>query len=195
MWHGGPWWRWCWLWITPDSSTSALWQFYQQRQLEQVGGMDEGVRILPILYLRYLKGSLTCRKILRHRTSGFTSHLKEGVLRIFIALKNPSPRLGLNPRPLGPVASTLTSTPLRRLTSWYHVGGYQCCRRTYHHCLESILHVCNNFMTTQCHKPDDYKQDLHLRENLKSHIQHCICCVLQILKGCILLHLNNFNLV
>jgi hypothetical protein len=65
-------------------------------------------------YLKYLKGSLTCRKILPHETSGFTSHPKEGVLRIFIALKN-SPRPGVNPQPLGPVASTLTTTPLRRL--------------------------------------------------------------------------------
>jgi hypothetical protein len=65
-------------------------------------------------YLKYLKGFLTCRKVLRHRTSGFTSRPKEGVLRIFIVLKNPSPRRGLNPRPLRPVASTLTSTPPRR---------------------------------------------------------------------------------
>jgi hypothetical protein len=36
-------------------------------------------------YLKYLKGSLTCRKISRHRTSGFTSQPKEGVLWIFIA--------------------------------------------------------------------------------------------------------------
>jgi hypothetical protein len=43
------------------------------------------------------------------------SHTKEGVLRIFIALKNPSLRPGLNPRPLGPVASTLITTPPRRL--------------------------------------------------------------------------------
>jgi hypothetical protein len=55
-------------------------------------------------YLKYLKGSLTCRK---------NSFPNEGVLRIFIALKNPSPLLGLNPRPLGPVASTLTTTPPR----------------------------------------------------------------------------------
>jgi hypothetical protein len=40
----------------------------------------------------YVNGSLTCRKILRHGNSGFTSHQKEGVLRIFITLKNPSPR-------------------------------------------------------------------------------------------------------
>jgi hypothetical protein len=38
-------------------------------------------------HLKYLKGSLTCRKILRHGTSGFTSHPKEGLLRICIALK------------------------------------------------------------------------------------------------------------
>jgi hypothetical protein len=53
------------------------------------------------------KSSLTCRKILLHGNSGFTSHPKEGVLRIFIALKNASPWLGSNPQPLGPVASTL----------------------------------------------------------------------------------------
>jgi hypothetical protein len=46
---------------------------------------------------------------------GFTSHPKEGVLRILIALKNPSPRPGLNTRTLGPMASTLTITPPRRL--------------------------------------------------------------------------------
>jgi hypothetical protein len=57
----------------------------------------------------------SCCKILRHRTSGFTSHPKEGVLRIFIALRNPSPRPGSNVVPLGPATSTLTTTPPRRL--------------------------------------------------------------------------------
>jgi hypothetical protein len=60
------------------------------------------------------KTSLTCRKILRHGTSGFTSHPKEGVLRNFIALKNPSTWPDSNPRPLGPVASILTTTPPKR---------------------------------------------------------------------------------
>jgi hypothetical protein len=60
------------------------------------------------------KSSFTCRKILLHGTSGFTSHPKEGVLRIFIALKNLSPWPGSNPRPLDPVASTLTTAPSRR---------------------------------------------------------------------------------
>jgi hypothetical protein len=37
------------------------------------------------------------------------------VLRIFITLKNPSSWPGSNPKPLGPVAITLTSIPPRRL--------------------------------------------------------------------------------
>jgi hypothetical protein len=37
------------------------------------------------------KGSLKCRKILQHGADGFTDPPKEGVLWIFIALKNPSP--------------------------------------------------------------------------------------------------------
>jgi hypothetical protein len=60
-------------------------------------------------YLKYLRGSLTCRKILRYGTS----HPKEVMLWIFIVLTNPSPRPGLNPRPSGPVTSTLTTKPPR----------------------------------------------------------------------------------
>jgi hypothetical protein len=41
------------------------------------------------------------------------------VLRIFIAIKNPSPRPGLNLRPFGTVASTLTTAPPRRLQAPY----------------------------------------------------------------------------
>jgi hypothetical protein len=62
------------------------------------------------------KRSLTCRKILGHETSGFPVR-EEVVLRIFIALKNPSPWLGSNPQTLGPVTSTLTTTPPMRLGS------------------------------------------------------------------------------
>jgi hypothetical protein len=70
-------------------------------------------------YLKYLKGYLTCRKTLRHVTPGFTYRPKEGVLWILIALKNQSPLPGLNPRPLGPVASTLTTIPPRRHVCYY----------------------------------------------------------------------------
>jgi hypothetical protein len=51
------------------------------------------------------KSSLTCHKILQHGASGFTSHLKEGVLQIFVALKNTSHWPGLNQQSLGLVAS------------------------------------------------------------------------------------------
>jgi hypothetical protein len=36
------------------------------------------------------------------------------MLQIFIALKNPSPQLCLNPQTFGPMASTLTITPLQQ---------------------------------------------------------------------------------
>jgi hypothetical protein len=54
--------------------------------------MNEGGIFLPIQCLRYLKGPLTCCKILRHGASRFTSRPKEGVRQILIALKNPSHR-------------------------------------------------------------------------------------------------------
>jgi hypothetical protein len=67
---------------------------------EKVGERDEGVRII-LSVSEISQGISTCRKILRHGTSGFTSHPKEGVLRIFIALKNTSPRQDFEPTILG----------------------------------------------------------------------------------------------
>jgi hypothetical protein len=48
--------------------------------------MGEGNENLVYSSPRNFKRSLTYLEILRHGTSGFTSHPKEGVLRIFIAL-------------------------------------------------------------------------------------------------------------
>jgi hypothetical protein len=113
--HGQPW-RWCCrLEITPDSSTRELSGSPTSRHLvasKRNGQMSEN---FAYQYLRYLKGSLTYLEILRHGTSVFTSHLKEGVLWIFIALKNPLPQPGFNLQPLGPVAITLTTTSLSQL--------------------------------------------------------------------------------
>jgi hypothetical protein len=81
--------------------------------------MDEGNENLVYPALRDLKISWTCCKIVRHGTSGFTSHPKEGMLQVFITLKNPLPWLGSNLQPLGPVASTLTTTPPRWLWTPY----------------------------------------------------------------------------
>jgi hypothetical protein len=53
------------------------------------------------------------KKFLRHGADSFTFPPKEGVLRIFIALKNPSPSAGLNSRSVFPMASTLTTRPPR----------------------------------------------------------------------------------
>jgi hypothetical protein len=41
--------------------------------------------------------------------SGFISSLLEGVLWIFIVLKNPLPSNGFEPKTLGPMVSTLTT--------------------------------------------------------------------------------------
>jgi hypothetical protein len=125
---GQPWWWWWWWWcrlgITSDLSTRTRWQSYQQRHLERVGEKDEGMRIFRIQYLWYVNGSFTCREILRHGTSGFTSHpSEERCAADFIALKNPSARSDLNARPLGPVASKLTTIPPRRLSE--HLRHYK----------------------------------------------------------------------
>jgi hypothetical protein len=81
---------------------------YTSRARGRVGGGSENLVYPPPWDF---KTSFTCRKFVRHRTSGFTSHPKEVVLRISITLKNPSPWPRSNPQPLGPVASTLTTTP------------------------------------------------------------------------------------
>jgi hypothetical protein len=52
--------------------------------------------------------------ILQHGASNFTHTHKEGMLWMFIALKNPLPWLALNMWTLGPMASILTITPPRR---------------------------------------------------------------------------------
>jgi hypothetical protein len=61
------------------------------------------------IWLSY-PGSTFCvtdLKIFQHGADVCTSPPKECVLRIFIALKNPSPRPGLNPRTFSPVASVV----------------------------------------------------------------------------------------
>jgi hypothetical protein len=57
------------------------------------------------------KGSIICHKILRLCADDFIFPPNEGVLRIIIALKIHRFRLGLIPRTLGPVTSTLTTRP------------------------------------------------------------------------------------
>jgi hypothetical protein len=48
---------------------------------------------------------------LRHETDGFTSHPKEGALRIFFGLKNPKASAGFEPAILGTKCQHATSRP------------------------------------------------------------------------------------
>jgi hypothetical protein len=139
---------WYWLRLNPNLFTRALWlstglQSCQQghlccspqcclvschpRHLERVGGGQRNENLLSRSVWDY-KWSFTCHKILQHGTYGFTFHLKEVVLQIFIALKNPSSWLGLNPRPIGPVASTIKTTPPEwqwiYLTLYWHMFNW-----------------------------------------------------------------------
>jgi hypothetical protein len=70
-----------------DSYTRALWQFYQQRHLGASRWNARRSENFAYQYTRYANSTLAWRKILRYGASRFTSHPKEGVLRMFIALK------------------------------------------------------------------------------------------------------------
>jgi hypothetical protein len=88
--------------LNPDVTVRAIWQSHQETRVRN------GLLIL----LTSTTSSIHARKVLlhavnlRHGTDGFTSPPKEVVLRIFITLLS-------NPRTLGPVASTLTTSPPR----------------------------------------------------------------------------------
>jgi hypothetical protein len=108
--------------LTPNSSTRVPWQPWVLSGgpvTRDITGASRrmGEENVNLVYPSPwdCKRSLTCCKILRHWTSGFTSHPKEGVLLTFIALKYSSLWPGSNLRPLGPVERTLTTTPPRPL--------------------------------------------------------------------------------
>jgi hypothetical protein len=99
-----------------DSSIRALWQSYQQIHMGASRRNGRGSENFAYHYLRYYKGSLRCRKSydvgpqallpIRRKVCGrFLSPLKIRYLgRVWT----------VNPRHLGQVASTLTTTPPRR---------------------------------------------------------------------------------
>jgi hypothetical protein len=64
------------------------------------------------------KGYLTCRKIFRHLTDGFTYPLMEGILQNLMALKKHRSRPGLKPRTLGRMSRTLISRPPRTSSTY-----------------------------------------------------------------------------
>ena len=56
---------------------------------------------------------------LRHGTDGFTSPPKEGVLRIFFALKNPTASAGFEPANLGTKGQHATTRPPKPLCPFF----------------------------------------------------------------------------
>jgi hypothetical protein len=85
---------------------------------------------LQSLFVHTCKWFFTCHKILRHGADSFTSPPKEGMLRIFMTLKNPAPWLGLNPWTSSPMESMLTIAPSWWLTiallSVYWISQIDC---------------------------------------------------------------------
>jgi hypothetical protein len=98
-----------------NSSTSTVWRSCQQIHLW--GEYENWRRNENLVYPSPwdFKRSLTCRKILRHGTFRLYFPSEGKCAADFIALKNPSSWPGSNPRPLGQMASTLTTIPPRRL--------------------------------------------------------------------------------
>jgi hypothetical protein len=87
--------------VSIDPDVPAIWQGKKWRQF--------GLRNIFI----HARNVLLHAVNLRHGTDGFISPPKEVVLRIFINLY----WSGSNPRTLGPVASTLTTSPPRSTIS------------------------------------------------------------------------------
>jgi hypothetical protein len=113
--HGEPWWN-------DDASRGKLlthlWQSYKQRHLgaSRRNGWKKWGFSLASISIHTCKWYLHAIKSYKHEASVFTSHLQEGVLQFFTAIKKPSPKAGLNPWSLDPVASILTTTPPRQQT-------------------------------------------------------------------------------
>jgi hypothetical protein len=101
-------------WFVHQSSVAIL---QVESSGNKTGGMSKGNDEFGLA--KYFCSSVqmifTCRKILRHGASGFTSLPKEDMLRISVALNKPLPRLGLNTRTLGPMEKTPAITPPRLL--------------------------------------------------------------------------------
>jgi hypothetical protein len=71
-----------------------------EKQKELGEGNDE-FGLTKYIFVHTSKRYLTCRNVLIHEASGFTSLPKEGVLRICIALKSPSLSGGIETVNLG----------------------------------------------------------------------------------------------
>jgi hypothetical protein len=102
--------------ILPVESSSRKWRRCLAKEMMNLA--------LRSIFIHASKWFFTFRKVLRHGADVCISPPKESVLRIFVALKNPSPLPGLKPRTLGPMATTLTITsPMRQKLSYLSPNG------------------------------------------------------------------------
>jgi hypothetical protein len=139
MWTTVWWYR---LRLTPNLSTRALWLppvlsgGPAIRDISRASGtVGEGNENLVCPSPWDFKRSLRCRKILRHGTFWLYFPSEGMCVADFITLKNSSTWPSSNPQTLGPVASTLATTPPRRLVypclpdwAWYmRVACWQTC--------------------------------------------------------------------
>jgi hypothetical protein len=101
----------------PTFSARYLHIQQRQRHLAAEGGTLRGREMFRQIPSR-IRLPRNCRDLLhaanlRHGTDGFTSPPKEGVLRIFFALKNPTALAGFEPANLGTKGQHATSRPLK----------------------------------------------------------------------------------
>jgi hypothetical protein len=113
---------------TPDSSTRALWQSYQQSSNSKTEGNYE------FGLLSHFEG-----KILRHGSDGSTSPPKEGVLCIFIVPQNPSLSAGIEPANLGSSGKHASHYVTEDDTGSHEQGPHQNWSRGFESCSESVV--------------------------------------------------------
>jgi hypothetical protein len=117
--------------ISPDSSTKDLWHLTAELSSRETGKIDEEMasdfclRSISFILILFL----TCLKILQHVTDGFTSLRRKSCCGFLSLLIIHRPRPGLNPRTLGPMASTL---PLDHRGHLRNVAGAEGCLLSAH---------------------------------------------------------------
>ena len=99
----------------PTFSARFLHVQRHERSLAAEGGTLRGRQIWPKIRLSRNSRDLLHAANLWHGTDGFTSPPKEGVLRIFSALKNPTASAGFEPANLGTKSQHATSRPPKPL--------------------------------------------------------------------------------
>jgi len=107
----------------PTFSARCLYVQRRERTLAAeggtLGGRETFLQISSRIRLPRNSRDLLHAANLRHGTGSFTSPLKEGVLRIFSPLKNPTASAGFEPANLGTKGQHATSRPPKPIYTYY----------------------------------------------------------------------------